>query len=115
MFEPNLTGQLSRVVGRDVHARATYSDPTDCPFAIVNMDIGAAKTIVRADSSASRGSADERAAMRAKILIAPYVEVKIGDRFEFDGLAFVISSRHVRRSVMGNVDHFECAMELLQA
>lgn len=115
MFEPNVVGKLRRVTGRDVHARATYSDPVDCPCGIVNLDIGADKTVVRADSSASRGSADEKSAQRAKILIANYVTVEIGDRFEFDGLAFVVKSKHVRRSIMGAVDHFECDMELLPA
>jgi hypothetical protein len=115
MFEPNVVGKISRVIGRDVHARPTFSEPADCPFGIVNLNIGAAKTVVRADSSASRGSADEEMAERAKILIAPYVTVAIGDRFEFDGMTFVIASRHVRRSVMGQVDHFECDLELVPA
>ncbi|QNH71718.1 hypothetical protein V1VFAS_072 [Rhizobium phage V1VFA-S] len=115
MFEPNVVGKLLRVTGRDVHARPTYSEPVDCPCGIVNLDISSDKTVVRADSSASRGSADEKSAQRGKILIASYVTVNIGDRFEFDGMAFEIKSKHVRRSVMGAVDHFECDMELLPA
>jgi hypothetical protein len=113
MFEPNVVGKLSRVIGRDVHARATYSEPEDCPCGIVNLDISSDKTVVRADSSASRGSADEKSAQHAKILIASYMTVNVGDRFQFDGLTFLIKSKHVRRSIMGAVDHFECGMELL--
>lgn len=113
MFEPNVVGKLSRLIGRDVHARPTYSDPVDCPCGIVNLNIGAEKTVVRADSSASRGSADEKSAQHAKILIASYVAVNIGDRFEFEGSAFTIKSKHVRRSITGAVDHFECDMEKL--
>lgn len=113
MFEPNQVGKLMRLTGRDVHSRPTYAGPVDCPFGIVNLDVGAEKTIVRADSSASRGAADETISKRAKILVASYVQVGIGDRFEFDGVAFLIKSKHVRRSVMGDVDHFECDMELL--
>lgn len=113
MFEPNVVGRISHLIGRDLYSRPSYSEPMDCPFGIVNMDIGAEKTSVRADSSASRGAADETSAVRAKILIVPYIKVAIGDRFEFQDLTFVISSRHERRSVMGNVDHYECDMELL--
>ncbi|PZR92254.1 MAG: hypothetical protein DI537_13790 [Stutzerimonas stutzeri] len=115
MFEPNLVGKLSRRIGRDVHSRAIFAPATDCPFASVNMLIGAEKTSVRADSSASRGSTDEMVATRAKILIANYVVCAIGDRFEFEGATYLLTSRHVRRSVMGNVDHFECDLEIVPA
>ncbi len=115
MFAPNVVGQISRILGRDVHARPTFSEPTSCPFGIVNLNVGAEKTVVRADSSASRGSADETAALRAKILIVPYVAVEIGDRFEFEGMVFKIASKHVRRSVTGTVDHFECDLEMYPA
>lgn len=113
MFQPNLVGKLSRLTGRDVHARELYSDPVDCPFGVVNLEVGSQKTSVRADSSASRGAADEIAAKRAKILVAPYVTIEVGDKFQFDGMNFRISSKHTRRSVIGVVDHFECAMEVV--
>lgn len=112
MFAPNVVGRISRVIGRDVHARPTFSEPMECPFGIVNLNVGAEKTVVRADSSASRGSADETAALNAKILIVPYVQVDIGDRFEFQGLVFKIKSKHVRLSVLGNIDHIECDLEM---
>ena len=115
MFEPNVVGHLSRMVSRDVHGRATFSEPMECPFGIVNLNVGAEKTVVRADSSASRGSADETAALRAKILIVPYIEVKIGDKFEFQGLTFKIASTHYRVSIMGQVDHIECELEMWPA
>jgi len=115
MFEPNCLGTLKPLVGRDVHSRPTYGPAVDCPFGPVNLDVGALKTNVRADSSASRGAADETEAIRAKILVASYIDVKVGDRFEFDGLIFMITTKHTRRSVMGNVDHYECDMDLLPA
>ncbi|MBD9511630.1 hypothetical protein IB265_33280 [Ensifer sp. ENS10] len=115
MFQPNLKGVLSRIVSRDVHGRATFSEPMECPFGIVNLNVGAEKTVVRADSSASRGSADEVSTKYAKILIVPYVEVKIGDKFEFQGLKFKIASTHYRISVMGSIDHIECDMEIWPA
>ncbi|SCW95647.1 hypothetical protein [Ancylobacter rudongensis] len=113
MFEPNNVGWLSRKIGRNVHAQVTYAPPVKCPFAPVNLSVGAQKTSVRADSSASRGAADEMAAMRAKILVANFVKIEIGDRFEFDGQTYRIETKHTRRSVAGVIDHFECDMELL--
>lgn len=115
MFEPNLVGKLSRMTGRDVHSRPSFAEAIDCPFGIVNMQITAQKTSVRADSSASRGSTDEFAAERARILIANFVQVAVGDKFMFDGLTYHITSKHTRRSIMGTVDHFECDMEIVPA
>lgn len=115
MFEPNVVGYLSRMISRDVHGRPTFSQPVECPFGIVNLNVGAEKTVVRADSSASRGSADETAALRAKILIVPYIEVKIGDKFEFQNLTFKIASTHYRLSVIGQIDHIECELEMWPA
>lgn len=113
MFQPNLVGKIQTLTGRDVHSRATYAPATDCPFGIVNLNVGSIKTSVRADSSASRGAADEIAAMLAKILVPPYVKVAIGDKFTFQGLTFQITTTHYRISVMGDVDHIECGMEIM--
>lgn len=112
MFEPNQMGKLYKLAGRDVHARSTFEDPIDCPFGSVNMDIGSRKTSVRADSSASRGSADETSAERAKILVPAFINIDIGDKFECDEGLFIVMTRHVRRSVMGYIDHFECNLEV---
>lgn len=113
MFEPNLVGKISTLQGYDVHAREVYSLARVCPFAIVNLEIGAEKTSVRADSSASRGSADEMTVERGKILIANYVDVKINDRFDFDGVRYKIVSKFARRSVEGKIDHYECDLEVI--
>lgn len=113
MFRPNLIGRISNAVGYDVHARPLYSDERDCPFAPVNLAVGSQKTSVRADSSASRGTADEIAVMRGKILVPAYVEIEIGDRFAFAGAVYRIEMKHVRMSVTGQIDHFECDVELL--
>lgn len=113
MFEPNSVGRLFRVIGRDVHSRPTYSAGIECPFAPVNLEVGAQKTSVRADSSASRGAADELAATLAKILIVQYVSVTIGDKFSFEGINYRIARKHIRRSVAGVIDHIECQLEVI--
>ena len=95
-----------------MHGRAVYGPVGECPFAPVNLAVGADKTSVRADSSASRGAADELAAVRAKILVVPYVPIEIGDRFVFEGVNYQVSRKHIRRSVAGVVDHVECDLEV---
>ncbi len=113
MFRPNQIGYLQSIVSRDVHGRVFYSEPRVCPFGVVSMKIASKKTTVRADSSASRGSADEFSAERARILIPARITVIFGDRFLFRGLIFKIETIHNRFSIDSQLDHFECDMESL--
>jgi hypothetical protein len=112
MFRPNLTGTLRAVTGRDVHGRPSWGGKRACAFAIINLDIGALKTSVRADSSASRGSADETAAKNAVILVPPQTAIKIGDLFVFEGASFTVQGLNPRRAVTGKLDHIRVTLEL---
>lgn len=111
MFTPNLMGTIQSRIGRDIHGRHKLGPEKPCPFGPVNLSIGALKTSVRADSSASRGSADETAVERGKILIPAFVSVSIGDIFIFSGVKFEIITAHQRFSVTGSFDHYECDLE----
>jgi len=113
MFQPNLVGYISSLEGYDTYAREIFSERRPCPFAVIDLEIGAEKTSVRADSSASRGTADEMTAQRAKILIANYITCKVNDRFEFEDVDYKIVSCFARRSVDGVIDHFECDLEVI--
>ena len=112
MFRPNIVAGLMRAGTRDIHSRISYGAAVRCPCAIVNLDVESLKTSVRADSSASRGSADEIVS-KAKILVVTSVAPKIGDKFLIDGLELLISATHTRRRVSGQVDHIECGLEML--
>lgn len=112
MFRPNQTGKLSTATGYDRFGQPLRSDPVNVAFAPVQTAVLAARTSVRADSSASRGSSDELTS-KAKILVAKTATIKIGDRFETGGLSFVVVGVHARHSVLGRLDHFECDLELL--
>lgn len=111
-FTPNLVGKLYRPAGRDVHGRPRFADPIDCQFAVVNAKRQSQKTSVRADSSASRGMADEITTGLGRILVAKHQQIEIGDVFEFDGDSYDVNSKHIRRSVFGEIDHFECDLEV---
>lgn len=112
VFRPNLTGTLRAVAGRDVHGRPSWGEERVCAFAIVNLDVGALKTSVRADSSASRGSADETAAMNAVVLMPAHTQLKIGDLFTFEEAKFLVKNIHPRRGVTGKLDHLQVALEI---
>lgn len=113
MFRPNQIGQLRSVLGRDIHGRLSYAEARDCPFSPINLTVSSQKTSVRADSSASRGSADEMVAKPAKILIPSHVALVIGDNFIFRGVSYLVIACHERYAVSGNLDHFEIDMEML--
>jgi hypothetical protein len=113
MFTANLKGTLQRNIGRDIHGRHTLGPSIPCPFGPVNLEIGAAKTSARADSSASRGSADQTSVGRGKILIPPFMTVANNDVFTFKGVKYEIVSAHPRYSTSGHLDHYECDLESL--
>ncbi len=113
MFIPNQHGTLEKMVGYDVNAEKAYGVPIECPYGVVNMVIGAQKTSVRADSSASRGAADEIATTRSTILVPPYVGVSLNDRFiSREGYKFIVNMIHPRYSVSGVLDHIEVGLEV---
>lgn len=111
-FTPNLVGQLQRKIGYTIDGQQILSPAVACQFAIVNAKRQQEKTSVRADSSASRGMADEITTALGRILVAKHERIEIGDIFSFDGDSYEIKSTHIRRSVFGEIDHFECDIEV---
>ena len=108
----NANGTLYRLSGRDIYGRSSYEPGVDIRLSVINLDVGAIKTSVRADSSASRGSSDETVLLRGRIIVGPDLEVERGDKLDFDGEVYVIEAIHRRRSVAGIVDHQELGLEL---
>jgi hypothetical protein len=111
MFTPNLKGTLEKVVGRDIHGRPTLGAAIPCPFGSISLKVSAQETTVRADSSASRGNADEMVTERGRILIPAFIKPSQGDIFTFNGMRYKIASLHDRYSIGGKLDHWECDLE----
>lgn len=111
MFLPNLVGTIRGVIGRDIHGRHELGPETPCPFGSVSLKTGAKKTTVRADSSASRGAANETAVERGRILIPASITVKNGDIFSFQGQRYEVVAAHSRFAVTGAFDHWEVDLE----
>lgn len=112
MFLPNTFGHLSSREGRNRYAEPVFGEPKRVECAVVRLREGIKATSVRADSSASRGSAEE-IVTDAKILFPQTVDAKIGDRFTIAGISLEIVSREIRIDVFGRVDHLECEMMVL--
>lgn len=112
MFRPNAVGKLHKLTGRDVHGREQYAAGINCPFAQVNLSRRATKTDRRADSSASRGSADEVTSW-AKILVVAFMKPSLNDKFCFLDDSYRVVAVHPRRTVAGLLDHWELDLEVL--
>lgn len=109
MFLPNTYGMLSRKLGTNVFAEQTFGAAVKTPCAVVHLQAIDVKSPIRADSSASRGNADEMTEM-AKILFPRNIVLHIGDKFTIQGLSLEISKIEPRLDVLGNLDHYEVDM-----
>ena len=107
MFRPNLTCTIVSASGRtDVYGQPITSTRFKERCAVVKLITKNQKTAVRADSSASRGSARETVA-DSLILLESSTHAEIDDLIEIAGQTLRVMSKHPRFSVAGNLDHYE--------
>lgn len=111
MFRPNQIGVLLKKNGYDGYSRPQFAAPINCPFAVVRLLSRSDKTNVRADSSASRGSADEILS-QVKILVVPRIRPNFDDAFIFNSVNHRVTGVHPRYTVMGKLDHYEVDLEV---
>lgn len=109
MFRPNTSCDHLRRLGRDLHAREVFADAVTIPIAIISLENRIQVTTVRADSSASRGSAEEGIA-QARILVSPKLAISVDDRVVIDAITYRVIATHVRRTVFGVKDHIEVTL-----
>ncbi|MER9176317.1 hypothetical protein NKH72_22315 [Mesorhizobium sp. M0955] len=103
-------GQIERLIGRDVHARDIYAAAVALPHAVIALEDKDQKTTVRADSSASRGAAEETV-VDGKILVPSTVSLSRRDRVTLSTGTYAIIATHPRYTVFGVLDHIECLLE----
>lgn len=111
MFRPNTTGMLSRRTTKNQYAEWVFADPVEVACGVVDTVRKLLKTPVRADSSASRGAAEEATAVY-KILFLPDVGIRTNDHFQIDGLTLRATAVTPRRSVLGVLDHHEVDFDI---
>ncbi|TSP13951.1 hypothetical protein [Cupriavidus campinensis] len=106
LFKPNLdclihvANDKTDGYGRPLPATVV---PERC--AIVDLNLGAQKTSVRADSSATRGNAEEMVAA-GQILLTKATRAGHNDIVEIYGIKYLITGKSPQVSVRGELDHW---------
>lgn len=112
MFIPNTRAYwYKKNARRTITGKETFGAARLIPIGIVHIKDTTVPTTVRADSSASRGAAEEHDAS-AKILVPPQFPVTRGDVLKVDSSLIEITSIEPRRDVFGHVDHLEVAGDI---
>jgi hypothetical protein len=107
MFIPNNTALIHRVnATRTTRGERSYAAPVRVPCGVVTLALEIGKTSVRADSSGSRGRAEEQQGT-ARILFPAYVKVAEMDMVQVEQDTLEIIQIVPRRNILGAIDHYE--------
>jgi len=92
--------------GYDVHGQPLAGARVQTKCAPVRLMSGTEKTSVRADSSASRGNADE-VVSDARLLFMTSAVINFGDKLEVAGTTLKVAGIFPRHDVNGVLDHLQ--------
>lgn len=111
MLRPNVACSIGNQDGYDLNGQPQFKPqrPTKC--AVVRFKQIDAKTTVRADSSASRGRAQEKV-HDTLILLPKTVIVDTDDRVILMGETFKVANVEKRMTITGKLDHYEVSLNL---
>ena len=104
MLRPHTACTVTPTRGYDVYGQPALGVPYATQCAIVKIQSRHDKPAVRADSSASRGYADE-ATVDARLLFTPETPVQKGDRLELLGMSLRVIEVMPRINLFGKLDH----------
>lgn len=107
MFRPNTHGfHYGKGTQRNKYGKETYGTAVRIPLAVVRADRIVGNTSVRADSSSSRGAAEQTESI-IMLLVPKHITVKEGDVIKFLSQYMEVTGTHPRIDVCGNLDHYE--------
>jgi hypothetical protein len=107
MFQPNVLCSLTQTAGTtDVFGNAIYNPSRPAKCGIVKLNVGDQNVTVRADSSASRGAAQEIVA-DAVLLFPVIYGVKGDDIIDVIGYRLKVTKTFPRHNVNGQLDHIQ--------
>ncbi len=107
MFRPNQTCRIQLASGKtDLYGQPTPGRTITERCAVVKLLLTNEKSSVRADSSASRGNANEMQAVSV-VLLAPTTRAAIDDILEIAGHKLRIMGYFPRFDVTGRLDHVQ--------
>ena len=106
MFRGNIPCTITRKKGYTVSGEQTFFAPVASRCSVVTLETKAQHTTVRADSSATRGFAEE-SVTEAKLLFGATTKLEIDDKITVDGLNVRVYRIFPRRTANGLLDHIE--------
>jgi hypothetical protein len=107
MFRPNTIAQLLRMLPtRTIHGKESFAGPVPIPCSIVQLADRVEESSVRADSTATRGAAEQEV-LQAKILVPAHTVIKKGDVLQLQDRSVEVMSVHQRLNTRGVLDHLE--------
>lgn len=110
MFIANNKGQLQAFSGYNSAAEPQFGPVKTVSCGVVHLNKKVQKSSVRADSSGTRGAADEFVSV-TKILFPSSVSIANGYKFRIAGFTLKAMTVEPRYSVHGNLDHYEVDFE----
>lgn len=109
MIKPNVSCVIVKKGGTDTFGRAIEGARKKAKCNVVKFIVSSVKSTVRADSSASRGRAQEE--INEIVLLFPATsDIKHGDIVEILNERLVVQGIHTRFDVTGKLDHYEVAL-----
>lgn len=107
MFRPNQNCQIQKASGKnDVYGMPVPGAKLPERLAIIELNILNEKSSVRADTSASRGNAQEMEVI-SKFLLTKNTAAEINDILIYGGHSFRVKSMFPRHNLQGVLDHYE--------
>lgn len=106
MFIANVDCTIAPHAGNDVYGKPKHGAPVKARCAMVKMAYDEKKTSVRADSSASRGNAEEIVA-DARLLFIKTTVIQMDDLVTVAGYQLRVIGVFPRYTVQGRLDHWQ--------
>lgn len=106
MITANVACQISRLKSYDLYGKEVLKPVQKTKCAVVKLIFSNLPTSVRADSSASRGFAEEIQS-DARLLFNETADIQINDKVEIAGGMLRVITRHIRYNVSGQIDHIQ--------
>jgi len=104
MLRPHTPCKVTPSRGFDLYGQRSSGVPFSTKCAVVKIQVRDDKTAVRADSSASRGYANEET-IDARLLFLPHVKVDKGDKLTLLGVDLRVIEVMPRHDLHGILDH----------
>lgn len=109
MFRANTFCQLQPRKGFDEYGDPSFGPSNRIKCAVVRLARSSTPSSVRADSSGTRGKADQLES-DAVILMPPTAEPPMGAKVTILGITLEIVGMQPRLNIMGRLDHYEVSL-----